>query len=296
MNTNKKYKDSVFTRYFSDKQKLRLLYNALENTNYGEETEVNIITLEDVLFMNQKNDICFTIDNKFILLIEHQSTINNNMPLRCLLYIAREYEKLIDRNIVYRSTLQKIPTPHCYVFYNGVRNYPKEKILKLSDAFLVPQNPPELELNVKVININYEENHTIVQQCQYLKEYSYFISVVRTYLKKGLKLNDAIVNAVKTCINENVMKKFLEKNASEVVNMLFTEFDMDTAKKIWKEEAREEGRNEGIAEGRNEGRNEGKKEKQIEIAKNLLVMLDVKDINIISKATGLSIEEINKLM
>ncbi len=296
MNTNKKYKDSVFTRYFSDKQKLRLLYNALENTNYGEETEVNIITLEDVLFMNQKNDICFTIDNKFILLIEHQSTINNNMPLRCLLYIAREYEKLIDRNIVYRSTLQKIPTPHCYVFYNGVRNYPKEKILKLSDAFLVPQNPPELELNVKVININYEENHTIVQQCQHLKEYSYFISVVRTYLKKGLKLNDAIVNAVKTCINENVMKKFLEKNASEVVNMLFTEFDMDTAKKIWKEEAREEGRNEGIAEGRNEGRNEGKKEKQIEIAKNLLVMLDVKDINIISKATGLSIEEINKLM
>ena len=292
MNTNKKYKDSVFTRYFSDKQKLRLLYNALENTNYGEETKVNIITLEDVLFMNQKNDICFTIDNKFILLIEHQSTINNNMPLRCLLYIAREYEKLIDRNIVYRSTLQKIPTPHCYVFYNGVRNYPKEKILKLSDAFLVPQNPPELELNVKVININYEENHTIVQQCQYLKEYSYFISVVRTYLKKGLKLNDAIVNAVKTCINENVMKKFLEKNASEVVNMLFTEFDMDTAKKIWKEEAREEGRNEGIAEGRNEG----KKEKQIEIAKNLLVMLDVKDINIISKATGLSIEEINKLM
>lgn len=165
MNTNKKYKDSVFTRYFSDKQKLRLLYNALEGTNYGEETEINIITLEDVLFMNQKNDICFTIDNKFILLIEHQSTINNNMPLRCLLYIAREYEKLIDRNIIYRSTLQKIPTPHCYVLYNGIRNYPKEKILKLSDAFLAIQNPPELELNVKVININYKENHAIVQRC-----------------------------------------------------------------------------------------------------------------------------------
>ena len=64
-----------------------------------EETKVNIITLEDILFMNQKNDICFTIDNKFILLLEHQSTINNNMPLRCLLYIAREYEKLIDKTL-----------------------------------------------------------------------------------------------------------------------------------------------------------------------------------------------------
>ena len=277
MNTNRKYKDSVFTRYFSDERKLRLLYNALENTNYGEETEVNIITLEDVLFMNQKNDICFTIDNKFIILIEHQSTINNNMPLRCLLYIAREYEKLIDKNIIYRSTLQKIPTPHCYVLYNGAANYPKEKILKLSDAFLVQQNPPELELTVKVININYEENHSIVRQCQDLKEYSYFISVVRAYLKKGFKLNEAIINAVKTCVNENVMKEFLEKNASEVLNMLFTEFDMDTAIEVWKSEGKEEGR----------------KEEKIEIAKNLL---DILDIEIISKKTGLSIEEIKKLI
>ena len=280
MNTNRKYKDSVFTRYFSDERKLRLLYNALENTNYGEETEVNIITLEDVLFMNQKNDICFTIDNKFIILIEHQSTINNNMPLRCLLYIAREYEKLIDKNIIYRSTLQKIPTPHCYVLYNGAANYPKEKILKLSDAFLVQQNPPELELTVKVININYEENHAIVQQCQYLKEYSYFISVIRTYLKKGLELNKAIIKAVKICINENVMKEFLEKNSSEVINMLFTEFDMDTAVRIWKEE----------------GKEEGKKENQIEIAKNLINVLNITDVNSISKVTGLSTEEINKLL
>ena len=280
MNTNKKYKDTVFTRYFSDEKKLRLLYNALEYTNYGEETKVNIITLEDILFMNQKNDICFTIDNKFILLLEHQSTINNNMPLRCLLYIAREYEKLIDKNIIYRSTLQKIPTPHFYVLYNGVRKYPKEKTLKLSDAFLASQNPIELELYVKVININYEENHAILQQCQYLKEYSYFISIVRTYLKKGFELNKAIIKAVKICINENVMKEFLEKNSSEVINMLFTEFDMDTAIKIWKEE----------------GKDEGKKEKQIEIAKNLINVLNITDVNSISKVTGLSNEEINKLL
>ena len=152
----------------------------------------------------------------------------------------------------------------------------KEKTLKLSDAFLVSQNPIELELYVKVININYEENHAILQQCQYLKEYSYFISIVRTYLKKGFELNKAIIKAVKICINENIMKEFLEKNSSEVINMLFTEFDMDTAIKIWKEE----------------GKDEGKKEKQIEIAKNLL---DVLDIETISKKTGLSITEIKKL-
>ena len=149
-----------------------------------------------------------------------------------------------------------------------------------------------MELTVKVININYEENHTIVQQCQYLKEYSYFISVVRTYLEKDLELNDAIIQAVKICIDKNVMKEFLEKNSSEVINMLFTEFDMNTAKEIWKEEAREEGRKEG----RKEGFTKGEIKKQIEIAKNLLAILDIKDVNMISKATGLSIEEIKKLM
>ena len=288
MKTNKKYKDSLFTTFFSEEHKLRSLYNALEGTNYNEQTEVHIITLEDVLFMNLKNDICFTIDNKFIILIEHQSTINNNMPLRCLLYIAREYEKLIDKNIIYRSTLFKIPTPCCYVLYNGTAKYPKEKILKLSDAFLVQNHSTELELNVKVININYEQNHNIVMQCQYLKEYSYFISVVRTYLKKGFNNNDAIVNAVKTCVNENIMKDFLEKNSSEVLNMLFTEFDINTAKKIWKEEAKEE--------GREEGRKEGRKEEKFKLAQNLINVLNISDISTISKVTGLSYDEIEKLL
>ena len=90
--------------------------------------------------------------------------------------------------------------------------------------------------------------------------------------------------------------------------MLFTEFDMDTAIEIWKDEGRKEGiekgRKEGIEKGRKEGIEKGRKEgftrgeikKQIEIAKNLLAILDIKDVNMISKATGLSIEEIKKLM
>ncbi len=97
--------------------------------------------------MNLKNDICFTIDNQFIILIEHQSTINNNMPLRCLLYIAREYEKLIDKNIVYKSTLQKIPTPHCYVLYNGVRNYPKEKDIETFKRFFSISKPSRIRID-----------------------------------------------------------------------------------------------------------------------------------------------------
>ena len=103
MKVNKKYKDSVFIKLFSNKKEIIELYNAIKDTNYDiEKTEIEIITLEKVLFMERNNDLCFTIDNKLVVLIEHQSTINNNMPLRFLLYIAREYEKLLDTdNIIY---------------------------------------------------------------------------------------------------------------------------------------------------------------------------------------------------
>jgi hypothetical protein len=40
------------------------------------------------------------------------------------------------------------------------------------------------------------------------------------------------------------MREFLERHGSEVENMLFTEFNMDDAQKVWFEEGREEGVNE----------------------------------------------------
>ena len=84
------------------------------------------------------------------------------------------------------------------------------------------------------------------------------------------------------------MKDFLEKNSSEVLNMLFTEFDINTAKKIWKEEAKEE--------GREEGRKEGRKEEKFKLAQNLINVLNISDISTISKVTGLSYDEIEKLL
>ena len=54
---------------------------------------------------------------------EYQSTVNPNMPLRCLLYAGRVYEELVDDDARYRTNLVKIPTPEFYVFYNGVKNF-----------------------------------------------------------------------------------------------------------------------------------------------------------------------------
>ena len=100
--------------------------------------------------MTLYNDVSYLVDNKIIVLAEHQSTINPNMPLRCLEYISRLYETLFESKEKYSRKLLNIPTPEFYVFYNGEESYPSDKTLKLSEAFIETTSKPNLELTVTV--------------------------------------------------------------------------------------------------------------------------------------------------
>lgn len=290
MNINRNYKDSIFVKLFSDKKEIIKLYNAIKGTKYSvNKTDIDIITLENVLYMERNNDLCFTIDDKFVVLIEHQSSINDNMPLRFLLYIAREYEKLLDTDNIYKRKLIKVPTPEFIVLYNGESNYPENKKLYLSDAFKVKENA-KLELIVEVININYDKNTNVINKCKKLKEYSYFIHLVREYIKKykdKVKKEElikiSIEKAIKDCIEQNILKEFLKLNSSEVVNMLYTEFNIEKAQEIWTKEAFEEGLEQGMII------------KQIEMLKEFKVDEET-IINRIEKEYNLTREEVEKYL
>jgi len=135
MPSNTKYKDSVFSLLFSKPELLRELYGALEGVDLPEDVPVTINTLQDVLFMDRINDISFEIDGKLIVLLEHQSTVNPNLPLRMLMYIARLYEKTLGERNLYARRLLHIPRPVFYVLYNGKEEFPDRKELKLSSMF-----------------------------------------------------------------------------------------------------------------------------------------------------------------
>jgi len=241
-NANRQYKDSVFTKLFGDRDNLLELYNAIQNTNYGKDTEIRITTLENVLYMEQMNDISFTIDGKIVVLIEHQSTINPNMPLRMLLYIARTYERITQRDDLYKHGKITIPRPEFIVLYNGEDKYPDENTLKLSDMFAEYEEkcPIELELEVKVYNINKGHNPELAKKSATLDGYEKFIAAVRDYEKQEMEREAAITQAVKDCINRNILKKFLETNSSEVINMLLTDWNMEDALRVRKEEGMQE--------------------------------------------------------
>lgn len=284
----------MFTKLFGEKSKLIELYNAIKGTNYQLDTELEINTLEAILYMDRTNDISFLLDGKLIVLLEHQASVNKNMPLRFLLYIARLYEKLMDNKSIYRETQIKIPMPEFIVLYNGKKEQPEQQILKLSDAFLVPGNT--LELEIKLVNINYGKSSDIMEKSKTLKDYSYFVYLVNQNRENGNLIEESIRLAIKDCLEKDILKEFLDSHGSEVINMLYTEFNLEEAKKVWQEEAREEGekigKKEGERIGKKEGERIGKKEGITMVAVSLL---DLLEDCVIAEKTGLTLEEIKQL-
>jgi hypothetical protein len=250
---NREHKDSVFVDLFyqdeTAKKNLLSLYNALHDTNYEDESIIRKVKVDDVLYKNFKNDISFEVNGLVLVFGEHQSTINRNMPLRFLMYLGRAYEQLVDSKARYRTTLVKIPTPEFYVFYNGEKEQSLERVLSLSDAFMNPAGENSVELKVKVININSDKAHEILDKCGILKEYSLFISMVRKYSDE----ESAIKKAIKECIEKGILADYLKRKGSEVENMLIAEYSYEEDMQVKQEEARQE----GIWQGRREGRQEG---------------------------------------
>jgi len=304
MKVNENFKSSIFSLVFSNPDTLRELYCALEGITISNDVPVVINTLEDILFMDMNNDISFEIGGKLVVLIEHQSTINPNMALRLLMYIGRVYEKIIEDKKIYSSAKVSIPQPEFFVLYNGMKPFPDEKTLKLSELFEsteclgIPEKAfPALELELRIININEGKNEGIAKRCRTLAQYSALVSKVREYQREGLSLKGAIKKAVPYCRKHDILKGFMEEHAKEIMNMLTTEWNWDTAKEVWQEEAREEGlskgREEGIGMGLAQGREEGFDEGVLATARNALAQ--GASVDFIQKITGLSLDEIERL-
>ncbi|MDT4375236.1 hypothetical protein RO787_18025 [Blautia coccoides] len=289
---NLKYKNSVFVDLFFEDESAEKneisLYNALHEEPLPAGTKVRKIRVEDVLYMNFCNDISFGIEDKVMVFGEHQSTINENMPLRDLLYIGRALEQIVPVRDRYRKKAVRLPTPEFYTFYNGKEPWSREKTLYLSDTYARKEEAPMLELCVKVININPEEGHEILDRCGILREYSEFVEILRKHQQTDS--SDAYKNAIEECMKAGILADYLKKKGSEVVNMLIAEYDYDLDVEVQREEAYAAGKEEG----RQEGREEGQKEKLQEQVKRKLEK--GKSVDTIAEELEESREEISRII
>ena len=220
---NRKYKDALFRYLFRDKQHLLELYNALNGSTYKDPGELEVVTLEDVIFMKMKNDLSFIIGST-LNLYEHQSTWNPNMPLRGLLYFAEQFEGLLSArgDDIYGKKHIELPTPVYIVFYNGSGMQTDKVMLYLSDSFSAGRGTGCLECTCEVLNINRGHN--------------------------GVDREEAVETAIDTCIEKDILKDVLLKQKAEVLHMLLTHYDEKKHLRNTFMEGREEGRMAGREE------------------------------------------------
>ena len=289
-------KDILFRLVFGDdRQALLQLYNALHGTAYTDPHELQIVTLDNAIYISRKNDLAFLLAGS-INMYEHQSTLNPNMPVRFLIYLAQEYQLLVestDRSL-YGSELIPLPTPQCVVFYNGTADTPDEYELRLSSAFSNQDVEPAVEVVVNVININYGHNEHLMQGCGLLSQYAQFVAATREYANKYDNREEAMNAAIEYCIEHGILEDILRKHRSQVLGSLLEEFDEKKYAKTLREEGYESGREEGYEAGRSDGFTEGE-QCGIEQERYRLLIKLVKDGNLtVQKAAaeaGMSVSE-----
>ena len=240
---NKEYKSDVFSMLLQDKKRAMEIYNAINGTDYDDPELVEMTTLDDKSFsLTVRNDASFILDAN-LSLYEHQSTYCPNMPLRDLLYFASIIQKQIkaQKRDIYGGRILKIPVPHFVVFYNGKEDAPDQYDLRLSDAFEKETEDPEIELVCHVYNINSGKNTPLLSKCQTLREYMYFVDMVRKNNEISGNLEDAIEKAINQCMEENVLRDFLAQHREEVMHVMTLDYTFERRLEMQRAEAIEDG-------------------------------------------------------
>ena len=292
---NREYKSRLFSFIFGREENKKWtlsLYNAIHGTSYGDLSCITINTIEDVVYMGMKNDLSILASDAISLytsmeLYEQQSSFNPNIPVRGFMYAGKLYDKFIHsaRLNQYGRTLLPLPLPKLIVFYNGEEEKEDETILRLSDAFkkeirnnimrrhnqnknapdeaaisaeverAFQEASPDIEVKVRMVNINYGHSKEILKACKPLGEYSWFVAQVRKNLAgcEKVGVNHALDGAIDQAINEMPdsfeLKKFITANRAEVKDMCLTEYNEAETMAMLQKESREEGWRKGWQKG-----------------------------------------------
>ena len=247
----RKFRDTLFVNMFgrniNAKEYFLSLYNAIHGTDFRiGEVEIKPVMLENVVYKGLENDVSMEINGAIVVLAEQQSTVNHNMPFRCLEYLVAHYNRFFERGDKYSTRRVTLPRPECYVFYNGDAPFPQEAEMRLSDAFResgagFPQSL-QLDLTVKVYNINKSANHPILGKCEALLAYSNFTEYARMAKVSGEK--NPVSYALRESRRGDVLAEYFDAISREEQSMIFGEWDEEEYRRVMKREAFEDGMEE----------------------------------------------------
>lgn len=291
---NREIKSSLFIDYFGKdpvvgKENFLDLYNALHGTSLDlATTSMELKEIESTAYKTFQNDLGMLVDGRIVVLMEHQSTLNPNMPFRLLEYITRIYTEMVPLRKRYSSGTLSLPSPEFYVFYNGKRPMPLHSRMRLSDCYMVPVEHPMLELTVDVYNINARDFPDCINSGK-LREYNRFVEYF--FCHADLSDPESCREAILGAVRENIMGEYLERKVKEVRDMLCAEYDYEEDIAVKTEESYNQGFQKGEASGFQQGKTSGSTEFcLLLLAKGLLSKEEA------SENLGITMEKLEELI
>ncbi len=213
-------KDSIFCNLFRIKKYLLQLYQALHPEDSGMTEEgLENVTINHVFTNGIYNDLCFTAGGRLILMLEAQSTWSVNVIIRMFIYLAQTYHEYFKGNSInlYGSKKAVMPEPELYVVYTGDRKK-RQEYISLSEEYFGGKNT-NIELKAKVIYGG--KGNDILEQ--YIK----FTKVYNGQVKEHGRTKKAVIETIRICKNENLLKEYLESREKEVVGIMMALFDQE---------------------------------------------------------------------
>ncbi len=211
--------ESVFTHIFTIPEYLLQLFQALypDRTNIGT-SDIIPLVLHNVVLEREHNDLVFLAKEKSIFLLEEPAVLSPNIVLREFLYFNHVSERLRE---LYDFTDFELLTPKFYILYTGSsQDRPEE--LSLRKNFWTGQNAA-LDLKAKII---YDG-----QPGDIINQYVTFCHILDAQSQKLGRTVEAVRETTKICKDTNVLKEYLQKYETEVIKIMKTLFDQETATK-----------------------------------------------------------------
>ena len=281
---NRTFKDTVFRDLFGDESRKAYslsLYNALNGTSYDDPDALELTTITGALYIGYRNDVSFIIGDDMVLW-EHQSTHNPNMPLRGLFYFTELYSQYITTRGFNRFSkkLIPLPAPQYYVFYTGRRQVPERQEMRLSDAFFGGAKG-DVEVCATVLRIDEHSNGGILRACQALAGYAHLLGLARSFME-SMPPAEALRAAVDRCIADGYLTDYLTARKDEVVGMLLDAYTEEEYYRCIEQEAieqgleqgrkqgLEQGRQQGLEQGLEQGREQGRELERLDVARSLI--------------------------
>lgn len=247
-------KDNLFCIIFRDPEVQLSLYNAFAGSNHTDVTKLRTVTLENALYLGVKNDCAFIMCDQMFM-VEQQSTLCGNMPLRHLIYVTEEFKDLVESKKVYYTTRQELNNPRFIVLYNGKEMKESQWEERLSEAYIIDEVEPSLELKVTFYNINEGHNQDIKEKCEMLYNYSRFVDYIHEYENQNYVIKEATEMAINRCIEENILRNELERERGRIMSSILTQ-DI-TLEEVRLSEAMEDSYERGVLSGESRGEARG---------------------------------------